>query len=469
MSQSGQIADCMEIIFDKLSITHQTSSATIKALLGCTSQPALTALLLQFDLSEDDFEADEWTRITNCFAIPISPLGPLNLTSHLTPVESPKLSSSTFVVPEEYLGASTRAGLVASPGTPEFARVMASFQKAQRQQSHMAVETNAPTLINAHEAKVILFLAAYRQYLLDGGKRGLIELIPLNVRHGLYVAISGFLPIDPTTGIPPKWNDIPEPELISLLFQCFGSAFLSDSRPAPSLFYDLRMRPAPFDINKLLDYFAKIAELLDTYITVMATIGFLGQLKEFLKYLQPPAYRQMLKDLVRQCTAWHQVWPIANRLKDNFQIHQQIEIAMLRYPVTYNLPPIVSDSAISASIQPPPPSVEMVSNSALVSPTPIKSPTTFTACINCKDLPAYQALKKKHLFKHCTANCLFAKCVKLKSAPHLATACTLRPLHAAHQAHQVFAAGTLGLHWDADAYGNVHDYDYEQSDDDDDN
>jgi len=220
MSQSGQIADCMEIIFDKLSITHQTSSATIKALLGCTSQPALTALLLQFDLSEDDFEADEWTRITNCFAIPISPLGPLNLTSHLTPVESPKLSSSTFVVPEEYLGASTRAGLVASPGTPEFARVMASFQKAQRQQSHMAVETNAPTLINAHEAKVILFLAAYRQYLLDGGKRGLIELIPLNVRHGLYVAISGFLPIDPTTGIPPKWNDIPEPELISLLFQC---------------------------------------------------------------------------------------------------------------------------------------------------------------------------------------------------------------------------------------------------------
>ena len=468
MSQSGQIADCMELIFDKLSITHQTSSATIKALFACTSQSALQALILQFNLSEDDFGADEWTRLSTCFTIPNSPLGPLNLTSHFGPVDPSRLSSSPFVVPDEYMSASARASKVASTGTPEFARVMASLQKAQRQQSHMAVETNAPTLLNAHEAKVIIFLAAYRQYLLDGGKRGLIELIPLNVRHGLYVAISGSLTIDPTTGIPPKWNDIPEPELISLLFQCFGSAFLSDSRPAPSLFYDLRMRSAPFDINKLIDYFAKIAELLDTYITVMATIGFQGQLKEFLKYLQPPAYRQMLKDLVRQCSAWHQVWPIANRLKDNFQIHQQIEIAMLRYPVTYTLPPVVSESAISASIPHPPPSVEMVCNSVLnTSQPPTKSHSTFTACVNCKDLPAYQALKKKHMFKHCTANCLFAQCVKLKTAPHLATTCTLRPLHAARQAHHVFAATQPTLNWDPE---DMHDYDYEyQTDDDDDN
>lgn len=208
-----------------------------------------------------------------------------------------------------------------------------------------------------------------------------------------------------------------------------------------SLFYALRMLDLVFDLALMTDYFAVIAELLDNYPAAMATVGIPMQIKFFLQYIQPPAFRSVLKAQILQCTAWNQVWPIAKDFREKFHFHQLIEIEIKRLDtITFatQKPIQIADGTPKKQfVDPSTPHSDRQSNSA-----------TF-------QVPAD--------YPHCSAACNLPSCNPVPDGedPQKARNCTGRKLQVAKKAHMAKAGKALVFVDDDDSY------DYELNEDDD--
>ena len=143
----------------------------------------------------------------------------------------------------EYLSAHERALLKGNTGTTEYTKEHTSRLKTQRNQAQTPVKTGKPLLLSAHKSSLVQYTSNYRHYKLDCGVGGLIEGSPSHLQPMTMVEISDSLPTNPILKQPPKWNEVSEPDLITLIFTCYDSAHIRNSESAMSLFYALRMKP----------------------------------------------------------------------------------------------------------------------------------------------------------------------------------------------------------------------------------
>jgi len=450
-----------DLLFTKLSSRSEITASVSRTLHMICTAVQLQEFLNTHNWSEDDFDAVAWIQIQlglNHVESGLLTPNPtqINLGPIFSPSTIPASNHSTAFPNVEYLSPLGRALLKGNVGTSEYTKELALRLKIQRNQAQTPIETGHPILPNVQKPSFIKYISNYRQYKLDGGVGGFIEGLPQNLRAGIMIEISDGLPIDPILKRPPKWNEISEHDLITLILNNYDSAHVRDSESAMFLFYALRMLTLVFDLALLTEYFAAIAELLENYPAAMATVGIPMQIKFFLQYIQPPAFRSMLKAQILQCTAWHQVWPIAKDLREKFHFHQLIEIEIKRLDaITFaTLKPIQTADGHPKKVDPSIPHSDRQSNNAT-----FQVPADYPHCDNCKALPNYRA----HTLKRCNAACNLPSCNPVPDGedPHKARNCTGRKLQVAKKAHMVKAGKALVFVDDDDSY------DYELNEDDD--